>query len=96
MTYVTPADGNVFKDIGFPPDEARNLLIRSRLMAAATRFIEDRKLTQVEAAELMGTSQPRVSDLMRGRINQFTIDALVNMLSRAGIEVELEIPESAP
>ncbi len=95
MTNVTPGSGNVFEDVGFPPDEAKNLLIRSRLMLAATRFIEDRGLTQGEAASLMGSSQPRISDLMRGKIGQFTIDSLVNMLTNAGVAVKLEIGETA-
>ncbi|MFO7892201.1 MAG: helix-turn-helix transcriptional regulator [Longimicrobiales bacterium] len=95
MTHTTPAGANIFEDIGFPPDEARNLLMRSRLMLAAKRFIEERGLTQTEAAELMGTTQPRISDLMRGRISQFTIDSLVNMLTKAGVPVEIEIGETA-
>lgn len=95
MTHTTPAGANIFEDIGFPPDEARNLLMRSRLMLAAKRFIEDRDLTQTEAAKLMGTTQPRISDLMRGRISQFTIDSLVNMLANAGVPVEIEIGDSA-
>lgn len=89
--HVTPADGNIFEDIGFPPGEARNLLLRSKLMIAATRFIEEGRLTQVEAAELMGTSQPPISDLMRGKIGQFTIDSLINMLATAGVTVDLKI-----
>ncbi len=93
--HVTPADGNIFEDIGFPPDEARNLKMRSRLMIAVEKLIEERGLTQQAAADLMGTSQPRISDLMRGRISQFTIDALVNMLTNAGVSVELEIGETA-
>jgi predicted XRE-type DNA-binding protein len=95
MTHTTPAGANIFEDIGFPPDEAQNLLMRSELMFAATRFIEDRGLTQTQAAELMGTTQPRISDLMRGRISQFTIDSLVNMLTKAGVPVRLEVGETA-
>jgi predicted XRE-type DNA-binding protein len=87
--HITPADGNVFEDIGFPPDEARNLKIRAMLMAAVEEFIEERGLTQAQAAELMGVSQPRISDLVRGRIDQFTIDSLINMLTNAGIPVEV-------
>jgi predicted XRE-type DNA-binding protein len=87
--HITPAGGNVFEDIGFPPDEARNLKIRSMLMMAADEFIEERGLTQAEAAQLMGVSQPRISDLVRGRIGQFTIDSLINMLTNAGVPVEV-------
>ena len=87
--HITPADGNVFEDIGFPPDEARNLKIRAMLMLTAEEFIEERGLTQSQAAELMGVSQPRISDLVRGRIGQFTIDSLINMLTNAGVPVEV-------
>lgn len=92
---ITPSGGNVFEDIGFPPDEARNLKIRSYLMIAVERLMEERSLTQAEAAALMGTSQPRISDLVRGHIEQFTIDSLVNMLANAGVPVEIEIGETA-
>lgn len=87
--HITPAGGNVFEDIGFPPGEARNLKIRSMLMITAERFIEEHDLTQAQAAELMGVSQPRISDLVRGRIGQFTIDSLINMLTNAGVPVEV-------
>jgi predicted XRE-type DNA-binding protein len=93
--HITPADGNVFEDIGFPPGEARNLQIRSMLMLTATQFIEDRGLTQTEAAELMGVTQPRISDLVRGRISQFTIDSLINMLTNAGVAVEVRVADDA-
>lgn len=87
--HVTPPDGNVFEDIGFPAGEARNLKIRSMLMLTAERVIEERGLTQAQAAKLMGVSQPRISDLVRGRIDQFTIDSLINMLTNAGVPVEV-------
>lgn len=87
--HITPADGNIFEDIGFPPEEARNLKLRSELMIAVADLIKERGLTQQEAADLMGTSQPRISDVVRGRISQFTIDSLVNMLTTAGVPVEL-------
>ena len=79
--------GNVFRDLGFPAEEAENLRIRSELMARLTRVIEDEGLTQAETAQLLGVTQPRVSDLVRGRIDVFSIDTLVKMLSRAGVRV---------
>ena len=93
--HVTPADGNIFEDIGFPPGEARNLKIRSMLILTAEQFIEDNGLTQAQAAELMGVSQPRISDLVRGRINQFTVDSLINMLTNAGVPVEVRAAGNA-
>jgi predicted XRE-type DNA-binding protein len=85
----TPADGNIFADLGFPPQEAANLLMRSKLMLRVRRVMKERKLTQSKAAKLFGVSQPRVSDVVRGKINLFSIDALISMLSRAGIDVDL-------
>ncbi len=78
---------NVFRDLGFAADEAENLRIRSELMARLARVIEEREMTQAEAAQILGVTQPRVSDLVRGKIDLFTIDTLVNMLAKAGMRV---------
>jgi predicted XRE-type DNA-binding protein len=91
--HVTVPGENVFEDLGFAPEEAENLKIRSMLMIAIRNLVEDRGLKQTEAAELFGTTQPRVSDVMRGKIDEFTIDSLVNMLSRAGVRVELHLAQ---
>ena len=81
------SSGNVFRDLGFPAEEAEKLRIRAELMARLGRVIEDEGLTQGEAARLLGVSQPRVSALVRGKIDLFSIDSLVKMLSRAGVRV---------
>lgn len=94
-THATPADGNVFADLGFPPAEAANLLLRSELMTGVMTVIERRSLTQAQAAKLFGVTQPRISDLARGKIDRFTVDALVNMLAHAGVKVRLVIGRSA-
>jgi len=88
---VTKGSGNVFVDCGFPPAEAENLRIRAKLMMALTCYIQERKLTQSRAAKIMDVSQPRISDLMRGKIGRFTIDTLVNMVTAAGLKVDLDI-----
>jgi predicted XRE-type DNA-binding protein len=90
--HVTSADGNVFADLGFPPGEAANLRLRSDLMTALERIISE--MTQVEAAAVLGVSQPRISALKSGQIDRFTIDALVNMLARAGRDTRLSIKKS--
>lgn len=93
---VEPSSGKVYLDLGFSPAEAEYLLLRSRLMQMVGRLIADRKLTQAQAAHLLGVSQPRVSDVVRGRIERFTIDALVEMLARAGIRLDvIALPASA-
>jgi predicted XRE-type DNA-binding protein len=87
----TKGNENVFIDCGFSPAQAENLRIRSRLMIALIAQIQDKKLTQARAARIMRVSQPRISDLVRGKIGLFTIDSLVNMLNAAGLKVDLEI-----
>jgi predicted XRE-type DNA-binding protein len=89
VEHVTAADGNVFADLGFEPEEAENLLVRSDLMSEILRMMRDRGLKQKQAAVLFGVSQPRISDLKRGKIDEFTIDSLVNMLGHAGIRIDL-------
>jgi len=87
---VRRASGSVFRDLGFAEADAENLRIRSELMARLRKLIEDGGFTQARAARLFGVSQPRVSDLVRGRIELFSIDALVNLLARAGMRVTVK------
>ena len=81
----------VFIDCGFSQAEAENVRNRSRMMIAPIAQIQSKKLTQARAARIMRVSQPRISDLVRGKIGLFTIDSLVNMLNAAGLKVDLEI-----
>jgi predicted XRE-type DNA-binding protein len=87
----TPSTGNVYEDIGFPPHEAHRLLLQSQLAVAIEQFIRRRNLTQARAAKIFGVTQPRISDLMRGRLDKFSIDMLITMLSRAGMEVRIAV-----
>jgi len=86
---------DVFADLDFTPAEAQNLRIRSAMMRALIDFVRNNKLTQARAARLLGVSQPRISDLMRGRINLFSIDNLVNLLAAAGLRVDLKVKKVA-
>jgi predicted XRE-type DNA-binding protein len=88
---LTRSSGNVFRDLGFSGDEAEYLKLRAELMVNLQKVITARGLKQAEAAELLGVTQPRVSDLMRGRIDLFSIDTLIDMLARLGIRVKLEL-----
>lgn len=92
---ITRSTGNVFEDLGFPSEEAANLEVRSTLMGSIRSIIEHEGLTQARAAKLFGVTQPRVSDLVRGKIELFSIDALVNMLASAGrhVQVSVQPPE---
>ena len=86
---ITRSSGNVFRDLGFPPDKAEHLLVRTDLMIRLEKELGSRGLKQAQAAKLLGISQPRVSDLLRGRVELFSADALIDMLARLGIKVRL-------
>ncbi len=87
---ISKAYRNVFEALEDDPAMAQNLKIRSELMIALRQYIEDAGLGQKEAAEVFGVHQPRISDLMRGKIDKFTIDRLVNMLARIGKTVKVK------
>lgn len=86
---VTLASANIFSDLGFDQEEAAHLEVRSTLMFLIRQLIQDRGLTQIKAAELLGVSQPRISNLVQSRIELFSIDSLVDMLAKAGMKVEV-------
>ncbi len=88
---VTHGSGNVFVDLGFDDAEARVLLMRADLMIALTRFIRDKKWTQAEAAKRMGITQPRVSKLKKGAWEEFSLDMLLTLATRAGLYMELKL-----
>jgi predicted XRE-type DNA-binding protein len=90
-TTITKGSGNVFVDLGFSYAESRNLQLRSQMMTALRKFIEKESLTQADAAKRLKVSQPRISDLTRGKISRFSLDTLVNMLADAGLEVDVRI-----
>jgi len=88
---VTPSTGNVFRDLGFRREEAEHLLVRADLMIQVQKLIASRRLKQRDAAKLLRVSQPRVSGLVRGRIDLFSADALIDMLARLGARVRLSV-----
>ena len=90
---MTRGSGNVFLDVGFSPDEANNLMLRAQLMTRVRDAARD--ATQREAAKRFGITQPRLNDVLRGRIDKFSLDALVNMLAHAGMRVELRVKKAA-
>ena len=91
---VTRSSGNVFRDLGFPPQEAEHLLVRADLMIKVQKLIASRHLRQDEVAKTLRVTQPRVSDLLRGRIDLFSTDALIDMLARLGVRVRLVLKPS--
>jgi predicted XRE-type DNA-binding protein len=77
------------------PAQAANMKLRSALMMALKERIVDEGMSQSQAAKALGVTQPRVSDLMRGKIELFGLDALVNMVAAAGLQVEVRVSEAA-
>ena len=91
---VKRSSGNVFRDLGFSDEEAEHLKIRSDLMIQLQKVIAARGLTQARAAKILRVTQPRVSDLMRGRIDLFSTDALIDMLARLDVRVNVILKPS--
>jgi predicted XRE-type DNA-binding protein len=87
---VVNSSGNVFIDLGYSPDEAAILQMRADLMADLRKFIEAKKLTQAKAAEILGVSQSRVSDLIRGKWERFSLEMLITLATKAGMRVALK------
>lgn len=88
---ITPSSGNVFADLGFEPAEAVILQMRSSLMNDLRACIEKDGLTQTAAAEKLGISQSRVSDLVRGKWEKFSLEMLITLESRLGRKVNLQL-----
>ena len=90
---IIESSGNVFADLGFSPEEAAIMAMRAELMATLRQTIESQQWTQAQAAEHLGIGQSRVSDLMRGKRDKFSLDMLVTLATRAGHKVGLEIAQ---
>lgn len=88
---MTRGSGNVFADLGFDAEEAQNLQLRSQAMMAVESWYKASGLTQAKAAQSLGITQPRLNQLLKGKIGEFSLDALVNMATRAGMRVGLTI-----
>ena len=88
---VTVSSGNVFTDLGFAPGEAAVLAMRADLMGRMRLLIEARGWSQCEAAAVLGIGQSRVSDLVRGKWDKFSLDMLITLAARAGKRVELAL-----
>lgn len=84
---------SVWDAIEDTPEEAENMKLRSTLMTALKNHITRAEMSQAQAAKLFNVTQPRISDLMRGKINLFGLDALVNMATAAGLHIEMRVLE---
>jgi len=92
---ITRGSGNVFRDLGFGRAEAENLRLRSELMRRIEAHYRASGMTQAAAAKALGLTQPRLNALLKGRFHQFSLDALVNIASNAGINVRLVARKAA-
>lgn len=94
---IVQSSENIFEDLGFAPEEAANLKVRSDLMLDLRKYINARGWTQEKAADFFGETQPRISHLINGEIESFSIDRLINMLAKAGMKVKIEVvPDFVP
>ena len=92
---IEKGSGNIFRDLGFPPGEAQNLIMRAELMIKIEQFVRKSGMTQKEAAHLIGITQPRLNLLLKRKIDLFSLDALVNMVARVGMQVKLTVRKAA-
>ncbi len=88
---IVKGQDNIFDDLGFNPEEAANLKIRADLILDLQKYIKKREWTQQEAASFFNETQPRMSNLMNGDIERFSIDKLVQMISKAGMTIKVEV-----
>lgn len=86
---------SVWEAIENTPRQAESLKIRAKLMMTLQEHLKNSKMTQTEMAKLLGVTQPRMSDLMRGKIDLFSMESLVDMIASAGLKVEIEIKNAA-
>jgi predicted XRE-type DNA-binding protein len=91
----TEAFESVWDALEDTPTEAANMRLRSTLMIAISEAVATWRVNQTEAARRLGVTQPRLNDLLRGRIDKFSLDALVELAARAGLAVHLEIKSAA-
>lgn len=95
MTKKHKPKQNIFRDVGFTSQEAGNLKVRSMLMTEVEKYIRTNQLTQKQAAVRFKVTQPRISDLIRGKIGLFSVDTLIAMLSHAGLVVDVKVKRTA-
>lgn len=88
---ITESSGNIFRDLGFPPHEAEIMLLRAKLAEALRAWMDREKLTQARAAKRLGISQPRVSEIMRGKVELLSLDYLVGLCAKANISVGVRL-----
>ena len=88
---VTESSGNIFLDLGLPPHEAAVMLLRAELAEALRKWMERKTLTQTQAAKRLGVNQPRISEIVRGKVELLSLDYLVGLCAKAGLPVKVRL-----
>lgn len=84
---ITESSGNIFLDLGFPPHEAAVMLLRAELAEKLRIWMEHKNLTQAQAAKQLGVTQPRISEIMCGKVELLSLDYLVGVCAKAGLSL---------
>lgn len=88
---ITESSGNVFLDLGFEPAEAEVMKLRSEVMIKTAQVLKEKGWTQAEAAKILGITQPRVSRLVKGKVEDFSLDTLLTLAAKAGLHPKLQL-----
>jgi predicted XRE-type DNA-binding protein len=88
---ITPSSGNIFADLGFDPAEAEVMKLRAEVMIQTAMRIKAQGLTQAQAAKQLGITQPRVNRLIKGKVEDFSLDMLLTLAARAGLHPTLRL-----
>ncbi len=88
---ITRDSGNVFLDLGFPPHEAAVMLLRCELAEAIRKWMAREGLTQAQAAKRLGIVQPRISEIVRNKVDKLSLDYLVTLCAKAGVSVAVKL-----
>ncbi|MDH5669293.1 MAG: XRE family transcriptional regulator [Nitrospira sp.] len=87
---ITRGSGNVFLDLGFPPHEAAVMLLRCEIAEALRQWVAREGLTQTQAAKRLGVVQPRISEIVRNKVDKLSLDYLVGLCTKAGLSVTVK------
>ena len=88
---ITQGSGNVFLDLGFPPHEAAVMLLRCELAEAIRKWMAREEVTQAQAAKRLGVVQPRISEIVRNKVDKLSLDYLVSLCAKAGVSVAVKV-----
>lgn len=93
IKHTTPASANIFEELGLP--DAENLKLRAQLIMEVRQYVEESGLTQTDAAKALKTTQPRLNEVLKGKIEKCTIDRLIQMLAEVGRHVSITVSKAA-